>query len=62
MSPQLVGIAAAIAAEQARLEAMKTANAARESEGLALAYDEKEFFYVANALDNLSIQARNCQS
>lgn len=61
MNPQLVAIMAAIAAAQARIAGMQAANTARESNGEALAYGEEEFFYEANYLDELSIEARNAR-
>lgn len=61
MNPQLVAIMAAIAAAQARIAGMQAANTVRESNGEALAYGEEEFFYEANYLDGLSIEARNAQ-
>lgn len=61
MSPQLVGILAAIFAEQARVVAMSCENNARLANGDALAYPSAAFYAAADQLDNLSIQARNCQ-
>lgn len=61
MNSQLVAIMAAIVAAQARIAGMQAANTVRESNGEALAYGEKEFFYEANYLDGLSIEARNTQ-
>lgn len=60
MSPQLVGILAAIFAEQARVVAMSAENLVRINQGHALAYGEAQFFASAATLDDLSIQARNC--
>jgi hypothetical protein len=61
MSPQLVGILAAIAAEQARVEAMKVANAQVDLQSCAAPYSEDAFRFAANNLDTLSIEARNAQ-
>lgn len=59
MNQQLVAILAAVAASQARIEAMKAENTTRQSNGLSLAYDADAFYYEANHLDMLSIEARS---
>lgn len=59
MNSELVAIMAAIAASQARVEAMKVANAVIDLLAYPPRFDEQAFFAEAQALDNLSIQARN---
>ena len=61
MSPQLVAIQAAIAAQQARLAAMQLANAQVDLQAYPPKYDESHFWAVARNLDALSSQARNCE-
>lgn len=61
MSPQLVGILAAIFAEQARVVAMSAENLVRINQGNALAYNATAFFVSADILDRLANEARNCQ-
>jgi len=61
MSPQLVGILAAIAACQTRIADMQAVNAYRQSVGLSIAYGEDAFNIEATQLDLLSIEARNAQ-
>lgn len=61
MSPQLVGILAAIFAEQTRVVGMSAANLVRMQQGQPAAYTKEDFFASADQLDMLSISARNCQ-
>jgi hypothetical protein len=60
VNARLVAIQAAIAAEQARLEAMKLANAQVDLQASPPKYDESHFWAVANSLDELAIEASNC--
>lgn len=59
MNAQLVAILAAIAAAQARVAAMQSANAASIANGNGLVHEPNEFFHEARHLDMLSIEARN---
>lgn len=59
MSPELVAILAAIAAGQARVAAMQVANASIDLQAYPPRYSEQDFFAEAQALDGLSIRARN---
>ena len=52
-----LGIAAKIAASQARIEGMKAKNYGRESNGEALAYDSHDFFAEAQLLEQLADEA-----
>ena len=61
MSPQLVGILAAIASANARVAAMQAHNAQCAAEGRAPSYGSGDFFVEAQHLDVLSIEARNAQ-
>ena len=61
MNAQLVAILAAVAAAQARIAGMQSANAISISTGKGLAYEPDAFFYEAQHLDMLSIEARNAQ-
>lgn len=54
MSDHAVRILGMMLSENARLEAMKAANAAREAAGGHPKYDEQDFLNVANALNALS--------
>jgi hypothetical protein len=55
----LVGIIAHIAAAQARIEAMKATNHSREENGHSHAYGEEDFWYEANNLEQLAIEAKS---
>lgn len=59
MTPELVGIFAAIQAESARIVGMAAENAQRLILGQSMAYVEQDFSYIAAELDRLSIAARN---
>lgn len=61
MSPQLVGILAAIFAAQARIAGMQAENAHRAACGDSPAYGDEAFGAEADQLDRLSIEARNAQ-
>lgn len=54
MSDHAVRILGMMLSENARLEAMKAANAARELGGGQPKYDEQDFLNVANALQSLA--------
>ncbi len=55
MNEKTIRIMCLALAEYARVEAMKAANAARQINGEALAYHSEEFYYSANALDQLAV-------
>lgn len=59
MSPELVGIFAAISAENAKIEGMRAENAQRAALGHSMAYVADDFNYIADELSRLSINARN---
>ena len=54
MNDHAVRILGMMLSENARLEAMKAANAARELGGGQPKYDEQDFLAVANALQSLA--------
>lgn len=54
MTPQTVRIMALITAAQARIEGMKAANAEREANGYAPAYDGDAFFEEFSRLELLA--------
>jgi hypothetical protein len=60
VSPQLVGILAAIAASQARVAGMTAENSAYTVQGQIPLHGEQAFLAEAANLDALSIEARNC--
>jgi hypothetical protein len=59
MNPELVAIFAFISAANARLEGMLAENSSRLTQNLALAYSSEDFFYEAQNLENLAVQARS---
>lgn len=61
MSAQLVALLAAIAASQSRIAAMQVANASIDLQAYPPRYNEQDFLVEANHLEQLSIEARNCQ-
>ena len=54
---QYVSLLARIAALQAEIQAMATANSERQFNGEAMAYDSDAFFYVSSQLNDLSDEA-----
>ena len=60
MSPQLLGLLAAIYASNARVLGMQAANNAR-AEYEAPAYTEDDFGIESQHLERLSVEARNAQ-
>ncbi len=60
MSPQLVGVLAAIFAEQARVVAMSAENLVAINKDQPLPFSHDDFCAAADRLDGLSIEARNC--
>lgn len=59
MNSQLVAIMAHIAACNARVAAMQSANDQRKAVGHSMAYTEEHFWSEAHQLDSLAIEARN---
>lgn len=59
MSGYLVAIIALIAAEQAKMEAMKASNENSRSQGGGPIYLEGDFNLIASELQRLAIEARN---
>lgn len=56
---ELIAIQALIAASQAKIAAMQTANASRLSRGLSEAYDENEFWAESTICEELYVRAMN---
>lgn len=61
MSPQLVGLLAAIFAAQSRVLGMHAQNAHRAACGDGPAYTDEAFGIEADHLERLSVEARNAQ-
>lgn len=59
MSGYLIAILALIAAEQAKIEGMKSTNEASRIQGGMPVYTETDFFQSADELQRLAIEARN---
>jgi hypothetical protein len=61
VSPQLVGLLAAIFAAQSRVLGMQAENAHRAACGASPAYGEEHFAVQEHQLSLLSLEARNAQ-